>query len=247
LIVEWQSAEESFRETIEQIDYHINIDEFLTAVREKARERWYKLPTARFCRKIGISSWEGLWADFNGENVYFKKLQELASTYRFETWNQTLLKFNINDPELALKLSLEFKRIRNTKHVLFPETIDTLNRLKGTWRLGLITNGAPDLQWKKINGSNLKRYFDCIIISGDYGFAKPVKRLFLAALNELQASKSSTIMVGDSLQTDIKGAQNIGIKSIWINRSNSQIGDIKSDYEITNLTEMFEIIARLNG
>ena len=45
LIVEWKSAEESFIETIGQIDSHVNADEFLKTIREQARELWYKLPT----------------------------------------------------------------------------------------------------------------------------------------------------------------------------------------------------------
>lgn len=242
LIIEWKSAEESFIETISQIDTSIGIDKFLKTITEKAKELWHKLPTIDFSQKIGISSWEALWADFDGDDIHYKQLKDLSAVYRYETWNQTLIQLNINNPEVALRLSNDFKRIRNLKHNLFPETLETLNNLKGLYKLGLITNGAPDLQWKKINGSNIKHYFDCIVISGELGFAKPDERIFLTAIDSLKATKSKTIMIGDTLKSDIKGAQNSGIKTIWINRNKSISEYIMPDYEIANLSDIFRII-----
>jgi putative hydrolase of the HAD superfamily len=241
LIVEYQSADDSFIETLNLIETQINMNEFIKTIRRQARELWYKLPTIDYCLKVGISSWEALWADFTGENEYLKQLNHLAANYRFETWNKTLLKFNINNPDMAFKLSNEFKRIRNSKHHLYPDTLEVLKILKPCYKLGLITNGAPDLQWKKINGSNLKHYFDCIVISGEYGYGKPDPRLFYAAINGLKAGKSNTIMIGDSLDSDIKGAKDFGLKAIWINRNNDS-GEIKPDYQIDNLLKIKDIL-----
>jgi putative hydrolase of the HAD superfamily len=245
LIVELESAEESFIETIVQADQNIDKVEFLKSIRNQARDNWYKLPTIEYCLKIGISSWEGLWADFTGEFEELKILQNLSDRYRFETWHQTLIKFNINNSEIAEKLSLDFKRIRNTKHKLFPETKETLDKLKKTFRLGLITNGAPDLQWKKIIGGNLKQYFDHIAISGEHGYAKPDSRLFDIAINALKSDRADTIMIGDSLIKDIKGAQDCGLRAIWVNRNKNKAEDIKPDYEITDLTKIFTILSTL--
>jgi putative hydrolase of the HAD superfamily len=247
LIVERKSAEESFIETISQIDLKINIDDFLIAIRKQAKELWYKLPTIDFCLKIGISSWEALWADFNGDFSEFAKLRELSARYRFDTWNQTLIKFNINNDKLAEKLSSDFKRIRNTKHILFPETADTLTKLKSQYKLGLITNGAPDLQWKKINGGNLKHYFNYIAISGECGYAKPDNRLFDITIKRLKSSRINTIMVGDNFKTDIKGGRDFGITTVWINRSGKKAEDIKPDYEVKSLSEVYQIMTSISG
>jgi putative hydrolase of the HAD superfamily len=243
LIVEWKSAEESFLETIDQLNFQIDKIEFLKIIRKQARENWYKLPTIDFCRQIGISSWEALWADFTGDSKQFIKLRELSAGYRFNTWNQTLIRFNINNDKLAERLSSEFKRIRNIKHILFSDTIDTLTKLKGKYKLGLITNGAPDLQWKKINGGNLKHYFDYIAISGEHGYAKPDKRLFDFAIKGLKSTKTNTVMVGDSLNTDIKGGLDFGLKTIWINRNGNKADEIKPDYEVIKLSEIYKIIS----
>jgi putative hydrolase of the HAD superfamily len=242
LIVEWKSAEECFIETMKLSGLQIDANEFVKTVRDQAREHWYKLPTIDFSKKIGISSWEALWADFTGEKQEFSKLRELAPGYRFETWYSTLKKFHIDDPDLAEKLSIEFKKIRSSRHVLFPETIATLSKLKTSYTLGLITNGAPDLQWKKINGGGLVNYFSAITISGEHGYAKPDKRIFDVAMQTLKAKKAETIMIGDNLSTDIKGAQQYGLKTIWINRSSIKPAEIRPDYEITRLSDIFDIL-----
>jgi putative hydrolase of the HAD superfamily len=242
LIVEVQSADDSFIETIRQIDPAVDADAFVKAIRMKAREIWYALPTIDYCLKIGISSWEGLWADFTGDHDRLAELQELSSWYRFETWKQTLLKFNIPDEKLAEKLSNDFRSIRNSKHVLFPETIDTLQKAKVKYKLGLITNGAPDLQWKKIRGGGLDPYFNYIAISGEQGYAKPDTRLFEIAIHSLQTDKAKSIMIGDTLKTDIKGGRDSGIGTIWVNRNHKEADGIKPDYEVGNLSEIFHVI-----
>lgn len=245
LMEELNSAEESFIETIRQAGLQINDGEFLKTIQKQAKENWYKLPTIKYCLKIGISSREGLWADFTGANKQLAKLRELSGEYRFKTWNQTLCKFNINDAKMADMLSLEFKRIRNSKHILFPETTDTLTRLKNKFKIGLITNGAPDLQWKKINAGNLKHFFNQITISGEHGYAKPDKRIFDTALKGLKSSRSSTIMVGNNLITDIKGGQDFGLMTIWINRNGTETNEIKPHYEVKNLSDIDGILTAL--
>jgi putative hydrolase of the HAD superfamily len=244
LIVEWRSAEDSFIETIRQIDSQIEIDEFVKTIRQQAKELWHKLPTIDFCLKIGISSWEALWADFNDDDEQYFQLHELSAGYRFDTWYKTLIRFNIDSAEIAERLATEFKRIRDSKHILFPETTEVLTKLKKEYKLGLITNGAPSIQWRKINGGNLMQYFDYIAISGEHGYAKPDTKLFEIAVENLRSVRDSTILVGNNLNTDIKGGRDFGLKTIWINRTGIKINEIRPDYEITNLSEIFEIITK---
>jgi putative hydrolase of the HAD superfamily len=206
---------------------------------------WYQLPTIEYCLNVGISSWEALWAEFIGENINLKQLYNLADEYQFSAWNNALIRFNIHNLKLAGELRKKFKKIRNSKHKLYPETIEVLEQLKLFYQLGLITNGAPDIQWKKINGSMLKDYFDCIIISAEHGFGKPDTRLFQIAIEKLKSAGENTIMVGNSLDTDIKGAQNAGIRTIWINRENKvkAYEEIHPDFETDNLLKIIEILA----
>jgi putative hydrolase of the HAD superfamily len=242
LIIEYSSIDDSFAETIRQIENNIDRNAFIKSIRDQAQELWAQLPAYDYCRKIGISSWDALWVDFTEDIEPVRQLNDLSGWFRFETWHRTLNQFNIHDRNIAIRLSNEFKKIRSSRHHLYPETLEILNRLKGSYKLGLITNGAPDVQWKKIDGGHLKHYFDCIIISGYYGLRKPDERLFHAAMTALKGNTAHSIMIGNSLNSDIKGANKSGIKTIWINRNKIKMTDIKPDYEIDNLLNIEQIL-----
>ena len=244
LIIEWKSAEESFIETISLINKEFGNQQFVSIIREEARKLWYKLPTIDYCLKIGFSSYEALWADFTGENKNLKILYNIAEDYRINTWFNTLIKFGIKDIVIAERLSKEFKRLRDKKHILFSDTKEILNQLKQSLKLGLITNGTPDIQWRKIKGGKLEKYFNCIFIAGDFGYGKPEKKLFQKAIKCLNEDTENIIMVGDRLNTDIKGAGLAGLKSVWLNRNNLQKNnsEIKPDYEISDLSQLLEIL-----
>ncbi|MBN2863519.1 MAG: HAD family hydrolase [Bacteroidales bacterium] len=245
LILEAKTARECITEIVDLTGLIPDTSGFFKTMHQQAREIWYKLPTIEYCLKIGISSLEALWADFTGDTPELRILRELAEEYRFNTWNRTLARYNINDPETAKRLSSGYKVLRNSRHILFPETNDALNEFKGKYKLGIITNGTPDLQWKKINGGNLKHFFDYITISGEHGFAKPDRRIFEIALKELSSDYSETVMVGNNLTTDIRGAQNLGILTIWINRDEVSSTDvIEPDFTIRDLSEAGKIITR---
>jgi len=244
LLVERDSARDSFIEIIKSFDLGIDENEFVRIIREEARILWYELPTIEYCLKVGISSWEALWADFDGADINLKLLSGLVGEYRIKSWENALSRFGICNGSIAQKLGDSFKRIRNTKHIVYPDSIECLEQLKPHYKLGLITNGATDLQWKKINGSNLRHYFSAIVISSEYGFAKPDPHLFLEAMSLLKSTSENTIMVGDTLKTDIKGAKEAGIRSIWINRNNKNCDDpdLKPDYEINSLSLLKEVL-----
>jgi len=248
LLVEKNSARDSFIETISSINSGTDKEEFVGIIKEEARKLWYELPTIDYCLKVGISSWEALWADFDGEDENLKYLKENAPAYRFNVWNNALSAVGISGNSIARDLSERFKNIRNTKHIVYPDTIDCLEQLKPQFKLGLITNGAPDLQWKKIHGSKLQPYFQTLVVSGEYGFAKPDKRLFIEALDLMACSAVNTLMVGDTLKTDIQGAKGSGMRTVWINRDKKEYDDpdLKPDYEINSLLRLGELIRNCN-
>lgn len=93
LITEWNSARESFIDVLNHFDFDINKDEFVKIIREHARVIWYSLPTIEYCLRIGISSWEALWADFTGNNNKLIYLRKQAFNYRLEVWSNTLQNF----------------------------------------------------------------------------------------------------------------------------------------------------------
>lgn len=87
------------------------------------------------------------------------------------------------------------------------------------WTIAVATNGAAGQQAAKIRHAGLDRYVDAVAISGEVGAAKPDRRLFEAAAQRCGARLSSGgWMVGDCPVSDIAGAQQLGLDTIWMRR-----------------------------
>jgi putative hydrolase of the HAD superfamily len=250
LIVEEASAEAAFLETGELVRTRHGLDpgELHRTVRKTCRDLWYAFPSHPYCKRVGISSWEGMWAEFAGEDPELKPLREWAATYRFESWRDALRSHGIDDPELAAELADRFPRVRRRKHFVYPDAVRTLKKLAGTYSLGLLSNGAPDLQRTKLEGSGLSCYFDQVLIAGEVGFGKPDPRVFTMLLNRLGSTAEKTLMIGDRLETDVQGAHNAGMRAVWMNRSGeSNDGSIAPEWEISGLTQLVPILEQLQS
>src|SRR5699024_3917015 len=141
--------------------------------------------------------------------------------------------------ELAKRFPEERK-----KHIfLYDETIDVLDTLKNKYKLIMLTNGSPHLQNTKLSLSpELRPYFDHIIISGAFGKGKPAVEIFEHALELAGVEKEEAIMIGDNPNTDILGANRIGMESIWINHDDAELTGVTPTYEVKRLREILPII-----
>jgi putative hydrolase of the HAD superfamily len=248
LMLEKASAEESFISASGYAEerYRISPVKLSESVRRRARELWHKMPTYQYCRDIGISSWEGLWGNFSGEHEKLRELHLLAEEYRINSWRQALLDLDVDDEGCAIELSRRFAVERRKRHILFPEVLSVLSEIRNDYRLGLITNGAPDIQRDKIAGAGIESLFEHIIVSGEVNVGKPQREIFLIAIERFRANTMNCTMVGDSINRDIGGAKNAGIHSIWVNRYGQENGrEIQPDYTIDNLLELPEILCKL--
>jgi YjjG family noncanonical pyrimidine nucleotidase len=78
--------------------------------------------------------------------------------------------------------------------------------------VGLVTNGLSDVQRSRLSRLGIADYFDAIVISSEVGVTKPRPDIFQLAFDQLgEPAKESTVMVGDSLTSDIAGGRNFGI------------------------------------
>jgi putative hydrolase of the HAD superfamily len=246
LVVEEASARAAFIQAgmSAQIKHGVDPVELHATVRKTCRRLWYGFSSHPFCRKIGISSWEGMWAEFLGADPEFKALRAWAPAYRFESWRLALLELGIDDRELATELAEAFPRLRRTIHSVYPDVIPTLETLRQKYVLGLLTNGAPDLQRRKLEGAGLAPYFKQVLISGEVGIAKPDRQVFEMLLVRIGAPASRTLMIGDSLERDIRGAHGVGMRAVWINRTGRiRATNIVPDWEIASLDGLFSLIA----
>ena len=126
----------------------------------------------------------------------------------------------------------------------FEATEKLCEYLHSKYKVGIITNGIKEVQHSRIENSAISKYIDKIIISDEVGVNKPDKRIFEYAINYFEImDKSEVIMIGDSLGADIKGGQNAGIDTCWVNlRNNVNDTGIVPKYEVRKLEELFEIL-----
>ncbi|GGG88028.1 HAD family hydrolase [Paenibacillus radicis (ex Gao et al. 2016)] len=242
-----RSVKEAFETTCQAGADAAGVDagELEEAVRREARALYESYETFPFTKMIGINPFEGLWANFReGEQEEFRKLEQLAPTYRREAWTRGLKSLGVDDAELGAKLAEQFPAERRKRPIVYEETFRVLDALKGKYKLLLLTNGSPDLQREKLAGvPDLVPYFDHIIISGEFGEGKPAASIFHHALERLGIETEHGIMVGDKLTTDILGANTVGMTSVWINRHGAVRNDeIVPAHEISHLEQLLTLL-----
>lgn len=98
---------------------------------------------------------------------------------------------------------------------LKPGAVELLARLKPHCRIGLATNGLQMVQRRRLAGNPIAPYLDGVFISQEMGVGKPERAYFDQVLKALGARAETAVMVGDDLLSDIQGAINAGIDSIW--------------------------------
>ncbi len=97
-------------------------------------------------------------------------------------------------------------------------TVSVLEALRRAWRLGIVTNGRPDIQARKVRALGLDRYVDAIVLAAEWGsgVGKPEPAPFREACRQLGVPASRTVFVGDDPGCDIAGAHGVGMKTIWL-------------------------------
>ncbi|MBQ7088934.1 MAG: bifunctional riboflavin kinase/FAD synthetase [Clostridia bacterium] len=96
-----------------------------------------------------------------------------------------------------------------------PDVYDTLTALRQRgYLVGIITNGTPGTQCKKIDCCNLRLYADLVVLAGDEGIQKPDPRIFRIAAARLGVSPSACLFVGDHPINDLEGARAAGFRPV---------------------------------
>ena len=113
----------------------------------------------------------------------------------------------------------------------------------GKYDLYMATNGIPSVQKPRISDSGVGEYFKEIFISEEIGFAKPDKRFFDECFARIPDFRpEGTIIVGDSLSSDIRGGINAGILTCHFNPRNYDYTSIIPNYKINNLSELIPLL-----
>jgi putative hydrolase of the HAD superfamily len=132
---------------------------------------------------------------------------------------------------------------------LEPDVVPVLERLEGTYRLGIIAN-QPSAVREAMTRDGLDRFFDVWAVSADVGFDKPDPRLFAHAVAEAGVQAVRAAMVGDRLDYDVRPAREAGMRAIWMLRGEapdepSPEQRSQADAVIRGLNELPAVLERL--
>ncbi|WP_316746965.1 YjjG family noncanonical pyrimidine nucleotidase [Pedobacter gandavensis] len=143
--------------------------------------------------------------------------QITKETLRSERFSKTFIQLGVNPELIPAQFEDDYVRLTPIRTNLFEGSKKVLTYLKEKYTLHIISNGFKESTLTKMDKSGLNPYFSNVIISEDVGVNKPDKAIFEYALSKAKATKPESIMIGDSLEADIRGAQDFGIKAIFFN------------------------------
>ena len=212
---------------------------------KNAEETLQELYVIHGLDKIGLSSADvfietytrnnhSLWAQYHVGKITKDYLREA----RFKT---TFLDLGVRPELIPVGFEDEYVKLCPTKTNLFPDAHEVLTYLKGKYIMHLISNGFKESTEIKIAGSNISHYFDKVIISEAVGVNKPDKAIFEHALNLAGAVIDESIMIGDSIEADIRGALNFGMDAIYFNPMHLTKPD-DVPVQINNLKELMGLL-----
>ncbi len=121
---------------------------------------------------------------------------------------------------------------------------DICSYLFGRYRMYIVTNGTKFVQESRMERSGLGKYFEKVFISDDLGAEKPSVRFFELVAERLGAfDKSKTLIIGDSLSSDIAGGNAFGIDTCWLDPSGEKDrGDLDVTFRIRALCDLKNIL-----
>ena len=121
---------------------------------------------------------------------------------------------------------------------LYPGARELLEELSSEATLALVSNGIGEVVRDKVTRLDLERYFDAIVVSGEIGVAKPHASFFDIAFARLDhPDKTTTLMIGDNLTSDIGGGINYGIDTCWYAPSSVETS-VTPTYRVERLSEI---------
>jgi putative hydrolase of the HAD superfamily len=174
-----------------------------------------------------------MFAEWDVVEVWRKFLHNKASDYTLSLPSEKL-------EQLPLFLTELHRGIARKRLRLYPQVQETLDQLRSHYHMAVVSDAQSAYAIPELHAVGLLNYFNPIIVSGDYGYRKPDSRLFQKALDVLQVRPEQALFLGNDLYHDIFGAQQVGMKAIFIsyNQSTPSYQTISPDYTIYGFAEL---------
>lgn len=150
----------------------------------------------------------------------------------------------IDDVAYALRLNDDFLQRTASKTKIIEGAIDLLQYLYPRYRLFILSNGFREIQAQKMHNAGLAPYFERLILSEDAAIQKPHKAIFDYALKNTNSRRAASLMIGDSWEADIAGAQAAKINQLWFNPRNTPTPPSKDPptYTVQTLSDIKKIL-----
>ena len=193
--------------------------------------------------KIG-DKWEGFANYWRTTQLEYTWLRSLMNKHK-DFWqitedslDKSMKAFDI-EPSMKNEL-LNLYKILST----FSEVPEVLNKLKAkNYKLGILSNGTPDLLNELVKSNNLDNIFDDIFSIEEVGIYKPNSKVYDMPIKKYKLQKEEVVFLSSNTW-DVSGGGNYGYNSIWVNRNNNIFDnlDFKPNKEIKSLNQLLEIL-----
>jgi len=222
-----------------------DLDHTLWDYEVNSREALLDLHSHYDLKSKGIENVDDLYFHFKRVNTELWDLYDrniiTSEIIRRERFKQILEAFGAFEQKLCDDLSHDYLNNCPLKCNLIPNALETLDYLSQKYRMTIVTNGFEEIQNIKLTSGKITHYFDHVITSQKAGHRKPAREIFEYALQINGASAAETIMIGDNLITDIAGAKNASIDTVFFN-PDGVVHDVEVRYQIKALEELQEIL-----
>lgn len=143
------------------------------------------------------------------------------------------------DPRQAAE---RFAWLLGRQSILLPHAEDVVRRIAARLPVAIVTNGMTSIQRSRFALSPLTALVRGVVISEEIGVSKPRPELFLRALEPLGVAPRDALMIGDGVNSDIRGANNAGIDACWLNPGGKALPEgVHAEYVISDLRECVAI------
>lgn len=143
----------------------------------------------------------------------------------------------------TIKFQSSFQEYLAKEFVLEPNAMQVIQALSTKYKLYVTSNGILKMQLERLKLAGLLPYFSDIFVSDEIGYDKPNIKFFEECLKRSQLHFKDILLIGDSLEADMIGANKSNIATCWYNPNNRIKNiDIKTDYIISNLLQLRKIL-----
>ncbi|WP_396211019.1 YjjG family noncanonical pyrimidine nucleotidase [Flavobacterium sp.] len=193
------------------------------------REKHPQIDTKKFIEiyaPINQACWKLYQVDkISHDELRYKRLKDSFDT----------LSYSISDDSIH-QMSFDYITFLPENNILFDGAIEILEYLNTNYKLHIITNGFAEVQYKKLKNSGIEDYFNTVTNSEMAGVKKPHPCIFEYAVKVAKTSKEKSVMIGDCIDADVRGAIEFGMEAIYFNEKKVAISN-----EIRQINQLIEL------